>query len=243
MTQILPLDQSPIYGCALFLFEWGMSANKLPNDKLLISIVDDDESVRKALGRLLSSLDFHAETFDSGQDFLDSLADRWPDFLVLDLHMPGLSGLDVLQQLSRTSYRCESLSSPPTTSRRRRRNAWPPVPWPIFASRWTNRCSWVQSEQQRVTTRGPGARERLPPTAIKAACARPRRAEGCVPAGLLTAEAHSLFIAPIFQPSLVSHIFHVLAPRSPPADVEKSVARQRIPSLINVFVGVTVPEA
>ena len=61
------------------------------NDKLLISIVDDDESVRKALGRLLSSLDFQAETFDSGQEFLDSLADRWPDFVVLDLHMPGLS--------------------------------------------------------------------------------------------------------------------------------------------------------
>ena len=95
----------PNFGLALFLFEWGMSANKLPNDKLLISIVDDDESVRKALGRLLSSLDFHAETFDSGQEFLDSLADRWPDFVVLDLHMPGLTGLDVLQQLSRTRTR------------------------------------------------------------------------------------------------------------------------------------------
>ena len=95
----------PNFGLALFLFEWGMSANKLPNDKLLISIVDDDESVRKALGRLLSSLDFQAGTFDSGQEFLDSLADRWPDFVVLDLHMPGLTGLDVLQQLSRTRTR------------------------------------------------------------------------------------------------------------------------------------------
>ena len=80
----------------------GSRANKLPNDKLLISVVDDDESVRRALGRLLSSLDFQVETFDSGREFLDSLADRWPDFLVLDLHMPGLSGLDVLQQMSRS---------------------------------------------------------------------------------------------------------------------------------------------
>lgn len=79
-----------------------MSAEKLPPDKLRISVVDNDESVRKALGRLLSSLDYQAETFDSGRAFLDSLADRCPDFLVLDLHMPGLSGLDVLQQLSRT---------------------------------------------------------------------------------------------------------------------------------------------
>ena len=79
-----------------------MSAEKLRQNKLRISVVDDDESVRKALGRLLSSLDYEAETFDSGRTFLDSLADRCPDFLVLDLHMPGLSGLDVLQQLTRT---------------------------------------------------------------------------------------------------------------------------------------------
>ena len=79
-----------------------MSAETLLQTKLRISVVDDDESVRKALGRLLSSLDYQAETFDSGRAFLDSLADRCPDFLVLDLHMPGLSGLDVLQQLSRT---------------------------------------------------------------------------------------------------------------------------------------------
>ena len=79
-----------------------MSAETLLQTKLRISVVDDDESVRKALGRLLSSLDYQAETFDSGRAFLDSLADRCPDFLVLDLHMPGLSGLDVLQQLTRT---------------------------------------------------------------------------------------------------------------------------------------------
>ena len=79
-----------------------MSAETLLQTKLRISVVDDDESVRKALGRLLSSLDYKAETFDSGRAFLDSLADRCPDFLVLDLHMPGLSGLDVLQQLTRT---------------------------------------------------------------------------------------------------------------------------------------------
>ena len=78
-----------------------MSAETLLQTKLRISVVDDDESVRRALGRLLSSLDYQAETFDSGRAFLDSLADRCPDFLVLDLHMPGLSGLDVLQQLTR----------------------------------------------------------------------------------------------------------------------------------------------
>ena len=47
-----------------------MSAETLLQTKLRISVVDDDESVRKALGRLLSSLDYQAETFDSGGPFL-----------------------------------------------------------------------------------------------------------------------------------------------------------------------------
>jgi FixJ family two-component response regulator len=68
--------------------------------KVRISVVDDEASVRKALWRLLSASNLDAETFPSGQAFLDSLPSRSPDCLVLDLHMPGLSGLEVLQRLS-----------------------------------------------------------------------------------------------------------------------------------------------
>ena len=78
------------------LFESGMGANKLR-----ISVVDDDAGIRKALLRLFSSADMNAATFDSGRAFLDSLADRSPDCLILDLHMPGMSGLELLQELSR----------------------------------------------------------------------------------------------------------------------------------------------
>ena len=70
-------------------------------NKLLISVVDDDAAIRKALLRLLSSADMNVATFDSGQAFLDSLANQSPDCLILDLHMPGISGLEVLQGLSR----------------------------------------------------------------------------------------------------------------------------------------------
>jgi len=70
-------------------------------NKLLIAVVDDDAAIRKALRRLLSSADMNVATFDSGQAFLDSLANQSPDCLILDLHMPGISGLELLQGLSR----------------------------------------------------------------------------------------------------------------------------------------------
>ena len=140
----------------------------------------------KALGRLLSSLDYQAETFDSGRAFLDSLVDRCPDFLVLDLHMPGLSGLDVLQQLTRTSVPVRAIVITAYDEPETQRNAWPPVPWPISASRLMSRCSWVQSGQQRVTTRDSGAREkgsgqqRLGPASAPAkACRRLRSRWDC----------------------------------------------------------------
>ena len=78
-------------------------------NKLLVSIVDDDDGVRKALLRLLSSHDLNAETFGSGQAFLDSLANRSPDCLILDLHMPEISGLNVLQHLSRIGLRVPTI--------------------------------------------------------------------------------------------------------------------------------------
>jgi FixJ family two-component response regulator len=68
-----------------------------------VAVVDDDESVRKALQRLLRASDLDADTFASAQDFLASLPHApLPDCLVLDLQMPGTSGLDLQRQLVRT---------------------------------------------------------------------------------------------------------------------------------------------
>ena len=64
-----------------------------------IAIVDDEEPVRKALKRLLSASGLEAESYASGKDFLAASALRRPDCLVLDLHMPGMSGLQVLHEL------------------------------------------------------------------------------------------------------------------------------------------------
>jgi FixJ family two-component response regulator len=65
----------------------------------LIAVVDDDESIRKALTRLLRASDFAVESYSSGQEFLASLKGRHPDCIVLDFQMPQVSGLDVLKDL------------------------------------------------------------------------------------------------------------------------------------------------
>jgi FixJ family two-component response regulator len=64
-----------------------------------VAIVDDEEPVRKALKRLLRASGLEAETYASGKDFLAANAERSPDCVILDLHMPGMSGLQVLQEL------------------------------------------------------------------------------------------------------------------------------------------------
>lgn len=65
-----------------------------------IAIIDDEESVRRALARLLTSAGYQAEQFSGGAEFLASLSRRIPDCLVLDLHMPELDGFAVLQAVS-----------------------------------------------------------------------------------------------------------------------------------------------
>ena len=65
-----------------------------------IAIVDDDHSVRKALCRLLRSLDIHAESYGSGREFLEAARRALPDCLVLDLRMPDMNGLELQQHLA-----------------------------------------------------------------------------------------------------------------------------------------------
>jgi FixJ family two-component response regulator len=66
----------------------------------MIDIVDDEEAVRKALGRLFRAAGYEVETFATGHEFLDSLEKQRPDCVVMDLHLPGLSGLEVQQYLA-----------------------------------------------------------------------------------------------------------------------------------------------
>jgi FixJ family two-component response regulator len=71
--------------------------------KSFVVVVDDDESVCRAIKRLLRSVGIAAETFASGDAFLDMLSSMpsyHPDCVILDVQMPGLNGLEVQQRLS-----------------------------------------------------------------------------------------------------------------------------------------------
>ena len=74
------------------------------NRKPLIAIVDDDESVCRALERLVRSLGMAAETYSSGAEFveqLESLPSFHVDCVILDVQMPGLNGVEVQAHLRR----------------------------------------------------------------------------------------------------------------------------------------------
>lgn len=74
----------------------------MTNSELTVAIVDDDETVRRALRRMITSFSFAPVEFDSGEAFLGSLHLPKIACALLDLHMPDLNGIDVLQRIKST---------------------------------------------------------------------------------------------------------------------------------------------
>ena len=68
--------------------------------KIVISIVDDDESVREAMTRLMRSLGYSAPAFPSGESFLRSKRRRGTACLIADVQMPGMTGLELHNRLA-----------------------------------------------------------------------------------------------------------------------------------------------
>ena len=65
----------------------------------LVFVIDDDESVRKGLKRLLRSADYESEVFKSATDFLNRPAHAGPTCVIVDVQMPGLNGLQFQEAL------------------------------------------------------------------------------------------------------------------------------------------------
>jgi FixJ family two-component response regulator len=72
----------------------------VPKAKPLISIIDDDESVRDAIKGLMRSLGYRVEAVASAQEFLSSRHVRRTSCLITDMQMPGMTGLELHQRLS-----------------------------------------------------------------------------------------------------------------------------------------------
>jgi len=65
----------------------------------MVYIIDDDESVRRGLKRLLRSADLDVETFSSGEEFLTNPVQGQNACILIDVRMPGLTGFDLQQRL------------------------------------------------------------------------------------------------------------------------------------------------
>ena len=76
----------------------------MKDDAILVSVVDDDESVRESLPGLLEEFGFASNTFASAKDFLESgFADK-TDCMILDIAMPGMSGPELRRELVKLGH-------------------------------------------------------------------------------------------------------------------------------------------
>jgi len=75
--------------------------DKGATERRLLSVVDDDEMLRESLPDLLREFGFSARAFSSGQEFLSSSYVGETRCLILDVAMPGMSGLEVQEELKR----------------------------------------------------------------------------------------------------------------------------------------------
>jgi FixJ family two-component response regulator len=74
-----------------------MSTQDVPT----VFIVDDDTDVRESLQELLDSVGLHSQSFGTAQEFLSSARGDGPSCLILDVRLPGISGLDLQHELKR----------------------------------------------------------------------------------------------------------------------------------------------
>jgi two-component system, LuxR family, response regulator FixJ len=79
-----------------------MAQNLIPSNEIFI--VDDDPAVRDALSVVFTLEGFHVSGFEDGTSFLTAARANTPACIILDVHMPGRSGLDILRELNAQHY-------------------------------------------------------------------------------------------------------------------------------------------
>jgi FixJ family two-component response regulator len=79
----------------------GSLKDRRGNEHPLLSVVDDDESIRESLPELIKEFGFAVRVFSSAQEFLSSGAIDETSCLILDIAMPGMTGPELYQELQR----------------------------------------------------------------------------------------------------------------------------------------------
>jgi len=72
----------------------------VPQESFTVYVVDDEVSIRSALNRLLRSSGYRVLSFESAEDFLNSASDLSEGCIVLDIHLKGMTGLDLQEKLT-----------------------------------------------------------------------------------------------------------------------------------------------
>ncbi len=78
---------------------WHRQARHMVKTKPLIAVVDDDPSIVKTLVRTLRTAGYEVEGFGSAREFLASVGEAMPECLVLDVHMPEMTGVELESRL------------------------------------------------------------------------------------------------------------------------------------------------
>ena len=86
-----------------------MTWESVLSDEALIAIVDDDESVRVAMGGMVESFGYTPATFESADDFLNSDQLHGASCLILDVQMDGISGLELHARLVASGHRIPTI--------------------------------------------------------------------------------------------------------------------------------------
>jgi len=131
-----------------------------------VFIVDDDAAVRDSIQELVESVGLCAQSYASGQAFLDSFQPQRSGCLVVDVRMAGMSGLLLQQKLGDWERGFRSSSSPATLM-----CPWPctpcrPVPSISYKNPTVINCYWTASLRHWRQTRLPGVRPRGRTTSI-----------------------------------------------------------------------------
>src|SRR5262245_42686970 len=104
MTTMRALNVArPPYTVPLAIVGRSTEVHTMPDTASIVFVVDDDVSVRESLDLLLRTAGWQCETFASAQDFLSRPRPAAPSCLVLDVTLPGLSGLELQKQLAARS--------------------------------------------------------------------------------------------------------------------------------------------
>src|SRR5690606_4410624 len=75
------------------------------SERAVVHIIDDDESLRRALDRMFRSVDLETRTYGTAREFIDAQRPDRPGCIVLDVRLPGINGLDLQKQLAELGIR------------------------------------------------------------------------------------------------------------------------------------------